>query len=630
MVRSLGDVDIHLVTDIDTAYECARWASTHDRLAIDTETSGLSPETDTVRLLQLGDAATAYVIPLEGVVYPTSLSVPGIGSGAVAATRGRPEHGWGGFAQDLLRRMSSDSAMSFVGHNSSFDDSMIRHALDVQLPRTRFDDTRLMAHVLDSIGPLGLKPLSTKHVDPQAALGQDILNDALGKKSGWSWATVPIGFKPYWFYGGLDTCLTYRLSDVLKPRILTEAPKSYELELAVSWSYEDMERKGVRLDQPYTINLLDGFDKHVAQLDAWITANYKVRVNSDAQIIDVLLREGVDLVKKTSSGARYSLDKEVISTLDHPLAKAVLARRQALKNAGYLRAYLGFAGADDIIHPSINSIGGTNKSQYDSGGSGSGVRTGRSSMSEPNLQNVPTRTKEGAMIRRCFIPREGNSWIKVDADQIESRVLAHLSQDPGLIQAFRDDGDFFVNIARRMFDDPEFQKSDPRRQLVKNSMYAKAYGSGVEKFSQTSGIDIEHASSFMRTYDEMFAGVPKFIRKVEAIARERYYTEGDAYVRSPLTGRKHRAAIHKLYPIVNYMIQGMAGELLKLKIIEADNAGLGKYMLFPVHDEIDLDVPTELVPEVLATVLDTMNDDTLMSVPLTWSADIGNSWGTCK
>ena len=613
----LEDVSVKLVTDIETAWECSRWLSTCKRVAVDTETTGLSPHKDHIRLVSIGDADTAYVVP-------TDVTRAGVR---------RQTLGWGGFIAELLDKFANTPGNLIDMHNAKYDHAMIDSTFGLYLPRHIIHDTRFMSHVLDSKGSLGLKQIASKIVDPRAALGQDILDSAM-KTSGWTWATIPIDFKPYWFYAGLDVILTSRVRTILEPIVQRESLKAYELERAVAWPCSDMELRGVTINRPYTEQFLDRLERHADEVKEWCKYNYGVDAGSDMQITNKLLDDGVELIKRTKSGARYSVDKEVLSTLDHPLAKAVLARRNSVKTSGYLRGYLELAGDDNLIHPSINTVGGIANNPFDSGGCGSGVRTGRMSCSSPNLQNVPTRTPEGAAVRKCFVPRQGRKWIKVDADQIESRILASLSGDPGMIQAFKDasdnGGDFFVNVARMIYGDPDFQKSDPRRSIVKNAMYAKAYGAGVSKFAWTAKIPIEEAATFMRKYDTMFEGVPRFINTVQATARARHASEGEAYVRSSYTGRKHVADIHKLYPIVNYLIQGLAAELLKAKLIQADMAGLGKYMLFPVHDEIDLDVPTELVPDVLRTVRETMNDNKLLKVPLTWSANTGPSWGECK
>lgn len=607
---SLDEAEVHLVDTFDEAMSFKRWLgegpTRRGKLAWDVESTGLSPERDKTRLVSFGSENVAYSLPID---WPL---------------------GWGALAAEVLGTWDGD----WVGHNSSYDHSMCDSTFGVEMDRRRIHDTRLMAHVLDSTGSLALKSLADKHVDPRASVGQRELSEAIGKKGGWTWSTIPWNYDRYWGYGGLDTILTDQLDDVLRPRVMADAPGSYELELAYGWVAEKMERKGVRLDRPYTEKMAAEFAEYVEAAERWCREVYGVGPGSSDKVAEILLRDGVELTVLTNGG-KYSLAKDVLRDVDHPLAQAVMNRRGVQKMLGYLTAYLGFAGEDDIIHPSINTVGGTDQNPFESGG-GKGVRTGRQSMSDPNLQNVPIRTKAGKRIRRAFVPREGNVWVKADLDQIEMRVLTHLCQDPGMIEAFKvaaltPDGDFFVNMARNLFDDPTFQKSDPRRQFVKNSGYALIYGAGAEQFARTAGSTVEQGVEFLDLFDRTYPLAKRFINQTIALGRRRYDDEGVAYVRSPLTNRRHVADVWRLHTtIVNYLIQGTAGEIMKYLMVQMDQAGLDEYMLFPVHDEVDQDVPRDVVDDVLATTRDIMNNDTLLSVPITSTVEVGPSWGECE
>lgn len=592
-------MQVHLVDDVETAYECKRWLSTLDKVAVDTESDGLDKDVCKARLVQFGDARQAYAIPIE-------------------------QPGWSALVVELLTSFDG----LFIAHNLVFDDAMLRNALGVGLPEDRSDDTRLKAHVLESTGSLALKSLAKRHVDPRAGMLQDDLSDVM-TKSGWTWGTIPLDYEPYWSYGALDTVLTYQLDDYLSPLVQREAPASYQLELAVAWVCERMERRGVLVDRDYTRAFADELSDYMERAEAWCRSEYGLYPGSNRDVITRLQRDGVEFTQYTKGGA-IALDKDVLAGIDHPLAQTVLGRRQAQKMVGtYLENYLTMSERDGRIHPSINTVGGMGKSPFEPGGS-SGVRTGRMSSSNPNIQNVPTRGKASKRIRRCFIASPGNTWIKCDADQIEMRVMAHMAQDQHMIDAFISDGDFFTNQARALFDEPNFQKSDSRRQIVKNGNYAKIFGAGITKFAATAGVSEAVARSFMQRFDAMFADVPRWIRQVERDALQRLNDDGDAYIRSPLTNRKHVADAGKLYTLVNYVVQGTAGEILKQKIVEADQAGLGEFMIFPVHDEIDFDVPTDQLDDTLTTLLDVVNDDQLLNVPLTWSADVGPNWGECS
>lgn len=594
------DTKVTLIDSVELALECKRWLSTHDRVAIDTESTGLNKDTDRARIMQIGDAQTAWVIPID---FP----------------------GWGAFAIELLQVFQG----RWVAHNLVFDHAMLTNALGIGLPEARSDDTRLKSHVVSSTGSLALKNLAKKHVDPRAALLQGQLDEAIGRRGGWTWATIPITYQDYWYYAGLDTILTYQLDDYLDPIVQAEAPDSYQLELAAAWVCERMERKGVLVDRPYVQTFTDELQRYIEQAELWCSKTYGLYPGTNKDVIAQLTHDGVELTKYTEQG-QISLDKFVLGALTHPLAEVVLGRRRAQKMVStYLSHYLDGADADGRVHPSINTVGGMGKNPFEPGGS-SGVRTGRMSCSDPNLQNVPIRTTAGKRIRRSFIPTPGSRWVKCDADQIEMRVMAHMANDQGMIDAFKSDGDFFVNIARELYADPNFQKSDPRRQVVKNGGYAKIYSAGPDKFAETANVSVDEARQFINRFDAMYPGVPRWTRSVELDARQRLELEGEPYVRSPLTGRKHVADPRKLYPLVNYVIQGTAGEVLKMKIVELDRAGLGGYMLFPVHDEIDLEIPDQDLDTALATLKDVVNDDELLSVPLTWSAETGPNWGDCS
>lgn len=595
---SLDDVTgVTLVNSVDDASELMRWLSTKDEIALDIEGSGLDKQRDVVRLVQFGDQRQAFCVPFER---------------------------WGGVVDDVVSKFEG----SYVTHNGpNYDVPMLKRA-GIKLPEHRVHDTRLMAHVVDSTGSIALKNLCKRLIDPRAASMQKELDDAM-KKSGWGWDTVPVDFQPYWLYGGVDTILTLQLKDLLWPQVQAQSPDAYALELAVVWITERMERKGILVDREHTRAFADELYAYTTQVEEWCDSTYGIYPGSNAKIIQRLQADGVVFEKLTASG-NVSLDKEVLGAIEHPLAIAVLGRRRAQKVCStYLSTYLALTENDPRIHPSINTVGGSGKNPFEPGGD-SGVRTGRMSSNNPNMQNVPTRGVFKKKIRNCFRAAEGHTWIKCDADQIEMRGMTHMSQDEAMIAAFRSEGDFFVNLARQLFNEPDFQKSDPRRQFVKNGGYAKIYGAGITRFSQTAGVSHDEGRAFMNLFDNTFSGVLRWTRELEALGRRRLESEGEAYVRSPLTNRKLVADSGKLYTLVNFAIQGMAAEILKIKIVEADNAGLGEYMLLPVHDEIDFEVPDEDVPDVLATLDQVMNDDKLLSVPVTWSSEIGKKWGECE
>lgn len=590
----LDDVNVYLVNSVDRAMDLFRWLGERntaypDILFVDTETTGLSPENDNIRLVQVGDETTGWAIPW---------------------------HMWGGVFAELAAKWNGDNK-SWGLHNAPFD----RHFMakeGVEIPTGKIFDTRPMAHVIDPTQSTALKNLSTRLVDSRAAGLQRQLDEAIGKNGGWGWHNVPIDFQPYWSYGALDPVLTAQIFAHFWPQVQREAPRAYEIENAVQWVIDRMERYGAHVDREYAVQTSQDFSVEAAQLVAATRAEYGFGLGSNGPLIAFFLEQGFNLTKKTKSGAALALDKEVLDSIAHPLAEVILRYRQLTKaDSTYLSHFINDTDEAGLLHPSINTLG---------------ARTGRMSMSGPNLQNLPRRSetnKAGDMIRSCIDSRyPDGKLVMCDFDQIEMRLLAYFSQEPAMINAFISEGDFFVNLARNLFGDPTIQKKDPRRQITKNGGYATIYGAGVAKFAKTAGISMSESEAFFDRWNGMYPGVKAFQQLISQTAVRRREAEGTPWVRSPLSGRRHIADPGKEYALVNFLIQGTGAEVLKIKLIEADAAGLGDFMVVPVHDEIVCDVPPSDIEEVVYTLKKVMNDDEMFApVPVSASVSYGDRWG---
>lgn len=585
---ALENIQVHFVDDLSVAVKFMQWLSTCDIIAIDTETHGLKRwQGDRVRLIQFSDRQQAWCIPWED---------------------------WRGVACDALRKFTG----RMVFFNAKFDIPMIEMSGGPKIDTSRVDDVMVMAHIDDPSRRHALKSLSGTYVDSRAAKAQRQLDEAMVAHS-WTWATVPVDFQLYWLYGGMDCILTLHLYDYLKQRHIPAV--AYDLEMASLWVANRMEDRGARIDRDYTVAATDSLRRWCTDATSWCKEHYDLKPGSDVKIIERLEKEGFTFTKMTQSGNRFALDKEVLESIDHPLAATVLQYRRTNKLCGtYLENFLEMCDANGVLHPNIYTM------MSEKGG----AMTGRMSITEPALQTLPRKSENNPLsiiVRNCFIPRDGNVLVLCDFDQIEARMFAHLTQDPALIAAFGE-GDFFVNVARMIYNDPAIIKKDPRRQWTKNGVYAIAYGAGESKFARTTGIPEEQALLFLARLHTMYPGIKTFQRQVEHVATNRLATEGQAYVLSPLTGRKHVAKDAKEYALVNYLIQGTAAEVFKYKLLELDARGLGEYMVLPVHDEIILDVPKEDAEEVARVVKDTMTDNELFSVPLTAGVDLAERWGT--
>jgi DNA polymerase-1 len=477
----------------------------------------------------------------------------------------------------------------------------------------RFHDIRPQHHPLDSTYSTGLKQLATRYVDSRAAAAQHDLEEGIKT---YGWANIPITFEPYWIYSAQDVVLTSQVDDVLRPRVLAECPKAYDLELSTMWVTDRMEHYGAHVDAPYARKAYDAFMQYIDTAEQWCRDTYGISPGSNQAVVNTLVSEGFEFTKKTASGLT-KLDKDVLAGLDHPLAQTVLKRRQIQKLAkSYITHFLDERDSSDLIHCSINTLG---------------PRTGRMSITNPALQTLPRFSEENAasiMVRNCISARPGHTLLMCDFDQIEMRVLAYLSKDPEMLDAFTSGRDFFISMACKIYRLEDMVKSDPRRTLTKNTCYGLAYGAGVAKLAQTSGAPLDAVQAFMRDFNAMYPQVPQYIRSVERDAYAARDRDGVASVRSPLTGRRHIGDKFKEYALVNYMIQGLAAELFKMKLLEIDASGLSPWMMLPVHDEIILDVPDEHVPDAVAALDTIMNDDRVIApVPLTASVSYGQRWG---
>jgi len=586
--RGLADVELHLVDSLEEANSLYQWflhgPQQHGRMAVDTETSGLSRQTDRVRLVQVGDSNEGWAIPWEG-----------------------PDN-WAGLFTDIMSRYNG----RILTHNGpTFDRPMIRN-MGLELPSHSMDDTMVMCHILEPLLPVALKKAAGRHVDPAANAAQKELEEAIAKLG---WAGVPVKFPPFWAYAALDPVLTCQLEEMLRPKLITQGcERAYDVELAVLFTLERMSSNGAAVDVGYAQSQRERFMKYVHDAAVWCQDTFGCSPGSNQKVIKVLQDAGYEFTKFTESGA-LALDKEVLEDIDHPLAQTVLKRRQLEKlSSTYLSFYIEHH-RDGRIHPSIRSLG---------------ARTGRMSMAEPNFQNLPRVSENNPsanVVRNCITASPGNVLIFCDFSQIETRILAHLSQDAGLIAAFHSPEDFFVTLARKIFRDPSIGKKDPRRNVIKTLVYAKIYGAGVEKMALTLGMPVSEVYAVNSDLNLAFPGIKFFQDDVQREGWDNKARHGEVFVRCPLSGRRHFADPGKEYALVNYLIQGMAAFFFKTKLLELDAAGLAEYMILPVHDEIILDVPVEKAPEVVRVLMEVMNDTHTLRVPVAAEVSWGPRWG---
>jgi DNA polymerase-1 len=548
-------------------------------LGFDTETSGLSAYRNHLRTLQFGDHHHGWLIPWQQ---------------------------WGGVALEAFREYDGE----YVAHNAPFDWQFVAEHTGYEIPWERLHDTLTMARLDDPTRDNRLKPLNKRFVDPQAAVGQQELDEGM-KANGWDWGTVPIDYPPFWLYGSLDPVETVHLEPHLSSRVNATCPDAYSLERAATRICTLMMRSGLQLDVPYVKQSIDDFDAASDKIRTWLKNAHKITSpKSSAQIAKAMDACGQKIMYYTDKGAPQ-FDKDALKFYaDHGENAAVRQLAQYIRAVRhtedirdrYSSAFLELADAHDVVHCSINVMG---------------ARTGRMSVSDPPLQQLP---RDDKVIRGSFIPRPGCVLVSCDLDQVEARILAHLSGDEGLIQAFHEADtigpDFFTLVARTLYADAALIKDDPRRQLTKNSVYAKAYGGGRDKIAMTSGASLEHVAYFEKMFNSRFPGMKRLMNRLEHDAKRGNGPHGRGGVHLS-DGRFLPCDRGKEYATLNYAIQGEAARYMKLCLLNMDAAGLTSMLRLPVHDEILLEAPADQAEEVLRTVQECMTDRTSYRVPLT-------------
>lgn len=569
------DIKLRLVETWEDAQAYARWlGGRRPILACDTETEGLNWWDQRIRLVQFGDLREGWSIPWER---------------------------WGGLVDHTFNEYESP----VVFHNSKFDVHFLERA-GVNVDRALVHDTMLMAHIIDPLKRIGLKDCSKRYVDPRAGGGDQILKDAM-KTSGWGWHNIPIDFEAFWTYAAMDTVITAYLYEELRRLVTPQFQEVYELEMDVNWVLLDMEDRGIRVDTAYCARKKEELLSYYESGMDYIRDEYGLESLSSAKLADVFEAEGVKLTEKTPTG-KWKMDKEILESIDHPLAELVTDMKQARKwSASYFGNILENLD-NDRVHPSVKAVG---------------AKTGRMSVTTPALQTMP----RGPLVRDTFIPSEGNLIVAADYSQIEARLMAHYSDDPGFIRAFEAD-DFFTEIGKELFQDPKFHKEDPRRTTVKNTVYSRMYGAGPNKFAQTAGIPVAEAQMMYDRLATQFPGIESFADAVMRAANERYEDEGMAYAYT-LSGRRQQTNRNSTYKLVNALIQGSAADLFKQSLLDLDAVGVGKFLVLVVHDEVVLDVPKDLVEEVEQLCVDAM-ERIDFAVPITVEANHAETYGKAK
>lgn len=576
-------------------------------LAIDTESTGLDlfSTRHRLRLLQVGNETEAWVLRTD--LFADA-------------------------CRQLLRQ-----PRNWIAHNAPFDALTIERHLGIplELLLPRIWDTKILAHLADPRGRdeggigLGLKQLCAYHVDPDAPDTTEDLT-AVFNSFGWTkktgWARIAIDHLTYNLYAGLDVILTSRLFR----RLYSVAENLSELskfEHRLQYLLTLLQRKGMLIDVPYVERLIiDLHNEYVDHCDIAMDLGVD-NVNSVQQVAAQLVAMGEVLTERTEKGALKG-DKAILTELadldrqwhrigarePNPLADAVLRARRASKwSTAYAQAALKGLDANGRLHPTINSLQ---------------ARTARMSITNPALQQLPASDWR---IRRCFVPDPGWAMISVDYKAVEMRVLAALANDWTMKDAIQRGLDLhsFTAAAVAGIQMDEFLKllkagdknAHQQRKVAKSVGFGKVYGGGAATISRQTGADRDAVTVALKAYDRTFPGIRRYSTQLVNSAKQ-----GLLEVVTPI-GRRLPLDEDRLYAATNYMVQSTARDLLAKAVIRLFEAGLGDYLLLPVHDELLGQAPAEDA-EAIVNEIGTVMCSTFQGVEILTSPKVlGPSWG---
>jgi DNA polymerase I len=425
--------------------------------------------------------------------------------------------------------------------------------------------------------------------------------------------------------------LAVTLAERLAPEIDEQGFRElYEtIDLPLAGVLARMEQLGIRVD-PAQLRVLSGqLDTDIQRLSAEIyeLAGKPFNINSPAQLGKILFEElNLPAPVKYGKGKTISTAADVLEGLaaEHEIARKVLEYRQLSKLKGtYIDAL------PELIDPKTGRLHTTFNQ--------TGAATGRLSSSNPNLQNIPIRTALGREIRAAFVPRDGWKLVVADYSQIELRLLAHMSHDPVLVDAFRRGEDIHTRTAAEVFRVPPLMVTSDMRRNAKAVNFGIVYGQTPFGLATSLGIDRKEAELYIQTYFELHAGVKKFIQKTIAEVRESGFAPTLFGRKRPIPdmhSRNPNARSFAERTAVNTPLQGTAADLIKLAMIRIDDIlrreKLETRMLLQVHDELLFESPPSEAEQVSKMVKREMENVRKLDVPLIVDVGIGENWRDAK
>jgi DNA polymerase I len=519
-------------------------------------------------------------------------------------------------ARTALRSLLEDSALSLIGQNVKYDAMVLSQ---YQLwPRHVAGDTMLASYLLDPNKRHNLNDLAWEHLQYRTLTYEEVTDG--GKKN---FADVSVADASR--YSGEDADVTIRLAHKLFPQVREEGMETLfsDIEVPLALVLAKMELAGIRIDAQFLASLSSEFGEHCRQLkqEAYKLAGEEFNLASPKQLQAILFDKlGLPRGKKTATGS--STDSSVLEALaeQYPLPAKILEYRGFAKlQSTYVDALPKLVHAKTgRVHTSFNQTV---------------TATGRLSSSNPNLQNIPVRSEEGRRIREAFIPEPGHLLLSADYSQIELRLLAHLTEDPVLVESFQKEQDVHARTASELFQVPITAVSADQRRQAKTINFGIIYGMGALRLARSLGIPTKTAQTYIAQYFARYQRIKSYMDGILVEARAR------GYVTTLFGRRRYVPDLHSKNPqvasaaeraTINTPIQGTAADLIKMAMVAIDRRlereKLRTRMLLQVHDELLFEVPEKEIERVKKLVREVMEGVMPLRVPLRVDIGTGKNW----
>jgi DNA polymerase I len=574
-------------------------------LVLDTETNSLNPlSACLVGLSICTDEQEAFYIP----VHHKEAEGCARREGQLATAR----------VLSALRPFLTGEEIVKVGHNLKFDyHVLVNHGLTLAGP---LRDTMVASYLLDP----------SRRAHGLDGLCEELLQRRLTK---FSEVTDKDKRDDCFSYVEIERARDYSCEDVLATFLLWERFEPLlkgldlwslfvDLEMVLVPVLARMERSGIKIDSAILAELSIEFSNQLLLLEEQIfrLAGEEFNINSPRQLGEILfVKLKLPQGRKTKTG--FSTDAKVLEQLCiyHDLPAIIIAHRNLAKlKSTYVDKLASLIDAGSgKVHTSYNQTV---------------TATGRLSSSEPNLQNIPIRTLEGRRIRQSFIAAEGSFFLAADYSQIDLRVLAHYSQDPALLDAFRNGRDIHAQTAAEIFRVNPAMITPEMRRVAKTINFGIVYGMSSFGLATQLNISRKEAKTFIERYFELFAGVKRYMEEIVRQAQENGFVTTLLNRRRPLADIKSPNRVSREFAertAINTPIQGTAADIIKLAMLRVDQrlreTGLGARLLLQIHDELILETPAAELPSTQTLVREAMEGVIELAVPLTVNITTGRN-----